>query len=165
MRERKKLLMKAVVLGLATLTSAAIPVGFTIAACYLGRKTSLEKADIINTYRMEELEKVQNKFDNGEINQSEFDIKVSYINGLQNYSITDDIIFNENSEHKDCCRPRYIKTIYYDVADIGFALGIIGGCTFTVAPLMWTKAAIDNYCDYKCKSQRSHRKNFELGEK
>ena len=148
MKERKKLLMKAVLLGLAATSAVIATLGVGFCGGFAYRKGNLVRADMVNSYREEELEKVQEKFDSGEISQSEFDVRVSYINGLQNNTIINDIVWNNNPEHQYCCKVKYDQSVAYDGAGLGMILGFFGGAFGTTALVCATKNASEEYREY-----------------
>lgn len=84
-------------------------VAATIASLWFGIKLSLrgnfKKAEVFDNYRLEELTKAQQRLDSGEISQSEFDIRVSYINGLEDISVVKNVWCDEG--HEDCCEKLY----------------------------------------------------------
>ena len=129
----KNLAMKGIAYGLATVTSIAMVGSFFAIARMIGREAKDIYSESINEYRLEELEKVQESFENGEISQSEFEIRVAYINTLQNPTIVDDII-SGHTEYKDC-KVKYEMARDYDIAALTCAGAGVATAFLTAAVL------------------------------
>ena len=115
---RKSCLKAGIICSLGAAVIGAGSVGLMIGGGIFSWRGHLNEAKAYDNYRLEELQKVQEKFDNGEISNSEFDVRVSYINGTEDLSVFRNIWVEEG--HEDCCEKLY-KTAIKD-ASIGAGL-------------------------------------------
>ena len=129
----KNLVGKGIAYSLAVVTAPAI-VGTSFAvARMIRREAKMIYSEAINEYRHEELEKVKEAFDNGEISQSEFEIRVAYINSLQNSTIVDEFI-SGHTEYEEC-KVKYEMVKDYDIAALTCAGAGVATAFLTAAVL------------------------------
>ncbi len=126
---RRSCIKRGLIGAMASAGLAAGMVGCMAAGGVYAWRSRINEAKALDNYRMEELEKVQKKFDNGEISKSDFDIRVSFINGTKDVSVVRNIWVEEG--HEDCCEKLYKTSIDQGLAAVGLVFAGVAAAAGT----------------------------------
>ena len=112
---------KSVLFALASAGCVATAITGFFFGAKLSFSEKFKRAEVFDNYRLEELTKAQQRFDDGEISKSEFDVRVSYINGLEDVSVVKNVWCDEG--HEDCCEKLYKEATAESVGALGCVFG------------------------------------------
>ena len=144
---KKSHIRSAILHSLAAAGLSAGMIACMVFANFYCRKGAFNRAKAFDNYRLEELQKVKEQFEKGEITQSEFDIRVSYINGTEDVSVFRNIWVDEG--HEECCEELYktaLKQTYSGAALAVAGVILIGGAGFAVENAHQEIKDIKRYC-------------------